>query len=86
MVGHRLALRTRTHRLVQIQPGIPQRVPQFVRQGVKLLVVQRLGIIDEHQIEVRARTHLASRQRSHRAKANAGLRHVECHRLARLIP
>ena len=86
MVGHRLALGPRAHRLVQVKPAIPHRVPQFVGQRVEPLVVQRLGVVDEHQVEIRARAHLPASQRSHRPQAHARLRHVECHRLARLIP
>ena len=86
MVGHRLALRAGTHRLVKIKTRIPNRIPQFVGKLIELLVGERVRLINDHQVKIGTRSHLAAGQRTHRAKTNAGLRNVKRHRLASLLP
>ena len=84
MVGHRLALRAGTHRLVKIKTRIPNRIPQFVGKLIELPVSECVRLINDHQVKIGTRSHLAAGQRTHRAKTNAGLRNVKRHRLASL--
>ena len=53
---------------------------------IELLVGERVRLINDHQVKIGTRSHLAAGQRTHRAKTNAGLRNVKRHRLASLLP
>ena len=86
MVGDRLALHAGTHRLVKIKTRIPNRIPQFVGKLIELPVSERVRLINDHQIKIGTRSHLAAGQRTHRAKTNTSLRNVKRHRLAGLLP
>ncbi len=77
MVGDRLALRDGAYRLVEVETGIPDGIPQFVGELVELLVVQRMRLVHHHQIEVGARPDLSTGEGADRAQSDAGGRHVE---------
>ena len=85
-VGDGLALRDGTYRLVEVEAGIPNRIPQFVGELVELLVGQRVRLVDDRQIKVGAGAHLSTCQRTDRAETDAGCRHVEGNRLAGFVP
>ena len=86
MVGDRLALRAGTHRLVKIKTRIPNRIPQFVGKLIELLVSERVRLINDHQVKIGTRSHLAASQRTDRAKTNTNLRNVKRNRPAGLLP
>ena len=86
MVGDRLALRAGTHRLVKIKTRIPNRIPQFVGKLIELLVSERVRLINDHQVKIGTRAHLAASQRAHRTKTNTSLWNVNRNRLAGLLP
>ena len=84
MVGHRLALRAGTHRLVKIKARIPNRIPQFVGKLIELLVSKHVRLINDHQVKIGTRSNLAASQRTDRTKTNTNLRNVKRNRLAGL--
>ena len=54
------ALRAGTYRLVEVEAGIPNRIPQFVGELVELLVGQRVRLVDDRQIKIGTGAHLAT--------------------------
>ena len=85
-IGHGLALLPRAHRLIEVKAAVPQGIPQFVGQLIELLVVDRMWLIDDDQIQVGARANLPPCERPDRAESDAGGRHVERHRGHRVTP
>ena len=77
MVSHRFALLPGADRMVKVKAAVPQRIPQFVRQLVELVVLQGARLDHEHDIDVRARTDLSTGERADGGEPHAMIRHVK---------
>ena len=69
--GDLTALRDGAHRVVELQPGVPDRVPEALRELRDLL--RRVGatVVDEHEVEVGARAGVAAAERADGSERDA---------------
>ena len=69
LAGHRGALRRGPDRVVESDPGVPERIPQLVGQSRDL---GRLPVVQQHQVDVGPWTQLASGEAADRGQRDAG--------------
>ena len=77
---HLAALRERAHRVVEVEPGVPDRVPEPLRERRELLGAVPAALVHEQQVEVADRARVAAADAADRAERHAA--HVApCRRL-----
>ena len=65
---HLAALRERAHRVVEVDPGVPERVPQALGDARHVVGRVAAAVVDEDEVEVARGSHVAPAEAAHRGE------------------